>query len=339
MISENKKINIAAIGAGYWGPNLIRNFFQLENANMYIVCDADQIKLNSIKENYPAVKITKNFKEILDNPQVEAVAVALPLNLHYRFCRELLEAGKHVLVEKPFAANLKEAEELVQIAKEKRKILMIDHTFLFTDAVRKIKELIDKNELGKIYYFDSERINLGLIRSDASVVWDLATHDISIIDYLISQKPISVSAIGSSHILNQKEEMAHITLKHEGGCISHIHVSWLSPLKIRKILVGGDKKMVLYDDVEPTEKVKIYDKGVDIKPDQITPSAPLYRSGDIVIPQLDQTEPLKKVCEHFIECILNREKPLTDGEAGLRAIRILEAINKSIKNNGKEIQI
>lgn len=333
-------IKVGVIGAGYWGPNLVRNFYQLAEVEMDTVCDIDQAKLDSIKKNYPAIKTTQNFKEMLDDPQITAVAIALPLNLHYQFTKEALLAGKHVLVEKPFTSNSKEAEELIQIAKDQKKVLIVDHIFLYTGAVRKMKELIDKGELGsKIYYFDSERVNLGLIRSDTSVVWDLATHDISIIDYLISQKPVSVSAIGSSHVFGEKEEMAHITIKHQEGCISHIHVSWLSPLKLRKILLGGDKKMVFYDDVEPTEKIKIYDKGIDIDPEKITAHLPLYRSGDIVIPKLDQTEALKKLTEHFIECIKENKKPLTSGEAGLRVVKILEAVEESMEKGGKLINI
>jgi len=332
-------IKIGVIGCGYWGPNLIRNFSQLEEVEVTHICDLDEAKLNRIKKNYPVVKATKNYSDILKDEEITGVCIATPLETHYGIAKEALFNGKGVLVEKPFTKNSDEAKELINIADKNKLVLMVDHTFIYTGAVRKIKELIEKGELGRLYYFDSERINLGLIRKDANVIWDLATHDIAIIDYLFSQKPISVSALGSSHVLNTKEEMAHITLKHEGGFMSHIHVSWLSPVKIRKILVGGDKKMVLYDDVEPTEKIKIYDKGIDIRPTEVTPFAPLYRGGDIIIPNLDQTEALKRLAEYFIDCLKNGKKPLTDGEAGLRVIKILEAIQKSLASDGRLVNI
>lgn len=337
--SPNSQIKIAVIGLGYWGPNLVRNFYQLENCKIEMVCDFKEDRLDFIKKNYPAIKATKNFKNILENPEIKAVVIALPTKLHHKFVELSLKAGKHVLVEKPFAFNSKEAKELIRIAKRKKRVLMVDHTFIYSSAVQKIKELIDKKELGKIYYFDSERVNLGLVRSDVNVVGDLATHDISIINYLFTPKALSVWAIGSSHILNRKEEMAHIILKDRKGIISHINVSWLSPLKIRKIILAGDKKMVLYDDVEPTEKIKIYDKGIDINKNKVTPFTPFYRSGDIIMPKLDQTEPLKKMAEHFIDCIRNNKKPITDGEFGLKIIEMFEAIQKSIREGGKLIKI
>lgn len=332
-------IKIGVIGCGYWGPNLIRNFSQLEEVDVAYVCDLDELKLSRIKKVYPNIKTAQNYLEILKDPEVKGVCIATPLETHYKIAKEALLNNKNVLVEKPFVENSKEAEELIGIAEKNNLVLMVDHVFIYTGAVRKMKELIDNGELGQLYYFDSERINLGLIRSDANVVWDLATHDISMVDYLFSQKPINVSAMGSSHVLNKKEEMAHINLKHEGGQMSHIHVSWLSPVKIRKILVGGDKKMVLYDDVEPVEKIKIYDKGIDVKPEQVTAFLPLYRGGDILIPKIDQSEALKKMAEHFVDCIKFGKKPLTDGWAGLRVIKILEAIQKSLDSNGQLTEI
>ena len=332
-------IKIGIIGCGYWGPNLIRNFSQLAEAKIVFVCDIDSSKLESIKRIYPYLQTVVDYSEVIKSSDVDAICVATPLDTHYKIAKEALLNNKNVLVEKPFTATVKEAEELVQIAKSRNLVLMVDHTFIYTGAVQKIKELVDRGELGKVYYFDSERINLGLLRSDANVIWDLATHDISIINYLFSQKPVNVSATGSSHVLNKKEEMAHITLRHEGGLMSHIHVSWLSPVKLRKILVGGDKKMVLYDDVEPVEKIKIYDKGIDIKPDQVTAFNPLYRGGDIIIPKIDQSEALKRLSEHFIDCIKYKKNPLTDGQQGINVLKILEAIQKSLDSNGQLIEI
>jgi len=332
-------INIAVIGVGYWGPNLLRNLNGLSGIGLLYACDMDETNLNKVKRIYPHLKTTKDYLDIITNEKIDAVCVATPLATHFEIAKKALLNNKHVLIEKPFTSTSEEAKELIQIAEEKGKILMVDHPFIYSGAINKIKELIDKGELGEAYYFDSERINLGLIRSDANVMWDLAVHDISIVNYLFNQKPISVSAVGSVHVFNKKEEMAHITLKHQKGLISHIHVSWLSPLKLRKILVGGSKKMILYDDIEPSDKIRIYDKGVDIDPKQITPFSPLYRSGDVVIPKIDQSEPLKRLNEHFIECIEKNQKPLTDGEDGLRVIKILEAAQQSIREGGKLINI
>jgi len=300
MENIHKPVNIAIVGCGYWGPNLIRNFYQTNDVKVSYVCDSNKEKLKNIKKLYPDIKLSESYSEVLQNEDIDALCIVTPLSTHYKIAKEALLAGKHVLVEKPFVQTSKEAKELIELAKEKKRVLMVDHTFIYTGAVQKIKDLSLKGELGEIIYFDSERINLGLIRKDANVLWDLAVHDISIIDYLISQKPLSVSALGSSPILRGGEEMAHLAIKHEGGIVSHVHVSWLSPLKIRKVLVGGTKKMVLYDDVEPTEKIKIYDRGVDIDMNAVTPFSPLYRSGDILIPKIDQTEALKNLCEHFI---------------------------------------
>lgn len=333
------KIKIAIVGMGYWGPNLLRNFYQLDNVCVSAVCDQDQKRLDWVKKNYPVFKTTKNFKDILKDIEITALVLALPTSLHYKFAKAGLSAGKDVLVEKPFTSNTREAKELTSLAEQNKKILMVDHTFIYSPAVRKIKELIEKGELGKINYFDSERINLGLVRSDVNVIWDLAVHDLSIIDYLFFQKPEWVLATGSHHVLNKKEEMAHIILKHEAGLISHIHVSWLSPLKIRKILIGGNKKMVLYDDVEPSEKIRIYDCGIDLVKTEVTPFQPLYRSGDVNIPKIDQTETLKLMAEHFIDCLKNRKKPHSDGQAGLRVMEAFEAIQKSLSGGGKFIKI
>ncbi|MFH1671318.1 MAG: Gfo/Idh/MocA family oxidoreductase [Candidatus Portnoybacteria bacterium] len=332
-------IKIGVIGCGYWGPNLVRNFNQLEGVLVDYICDMDESKLAKIKKTYPNAKTSRDYLDVIKDPEINAICIATPLETHYQLAKEGLLNNKNVLIEKPFTKNSPQAQELIEIARKNNLVLMVDHTFVYTGAVRKIKELIDKGELGKLYYFDSERINLGLIRSDANVIWDLATHDISIIDYLLKQKPINVSVIGSSHISNSKEEMAHIILRHEDGIMSHIHVSWLSPVKIRKILVAGSKKMVLYNDIEQAEKIRIYDKGIDIKTAEVTPFTPLYREGDIIIPKIDQTEALKKVAEEFVACIKGKKKPLTDGSAGLRVVKILEAIQKSLESKGQLVEI
>jgi predicted dehydrogenase len=339
MLQKNSSIKIAVIGVGYWGPNLIRNFYQLPDVQVSFVCDLDESKMDNIKKFYPAIQVTTNYLDVVKNKEIDALCVATPLAAHHQIAQKALLNGKHVLVEKPLASNSKEAKELIQLAEKKKKILMVDHTFIFTGAVQKIKELIDKGEIGKINYFDSERINLGLIRPDSNVIWDLAPHDFSIMDYLFKEEPEYISAVASKHFSSGLEEMAHITLVYKNNLIGHVHLSWLSPVKLRKILIGGSKKMILYDDVEPTEKIRIYDKGIDIDSSEITPFNPLYRSGDVLIPKLDQTEALKKVAEHFLDCIKKNKKPLTNGEAGLRVVKMLEATQQSIKKGGRLVKI
>ncbi len=339
MENQNSKIKIAFIGYGYWGPNLARNFFQLPEVEISYICDQNHEKLAHLNRIYPAAKLATDYQEVLDDPETKAVCIATPLSTHFKIAKAALLAQKDVLIEKPMVENSKEAKELIDLAKEKGRILMVDHTFIYSGAVQKIKDLLDKDELGKLYYYDSERINLGLIRSDANVISDLAVHDLSIIDYLFSQKPLAVSALSFNHISQNQSETASINIRHENDFISFVRVSWLSPLKIRKTIIGASKKMVLYNDVESDEKIRIYDKGIDVNPSQVTPFAPLYRSGDIVIPKIDQTETLKKAAQHFVDCVNLRKQPLSNGEAGLRVAKLLEAISESVKEKGREILI
>ncbi len=273
-----------------------------------------------------------NYKDLINDKDIDVIAIATPVFTHYKMAKLALEHGKHVLIEKPMASSVEECEELIEVAEKKNLTLMVDHTFLFTGSVRKIKELIDNNELGKIYYFDSERINLGLIQNDINVIWDLAPHDISIMNYLFEgSKPLNVLATGTKHVYGSMEEMAHISVVFDSGVVGHLHVSWLSPVKIRKVLIGGSNKMVLYNDVEPSEKIKLYDKGVSIDNMEITPFKPAYRSGDVFIPQLDNDEALKVEVGHFMNCVKNNERPLIDGAVGLDVIKILEACDRSLK--------
>lgn len=329
-----KKIGV--IGCGYWGPNLVRNFFLLKNCAVKTVSDLKHENLDKINSIYPRIHTTKDYKEILNDKEIDAVAIATPLFTHYKLAKEVLLAKKHVLVEKPMASSVAECEDLIKIAKANGLILMVDHTFLYTGAVNKIKETVDSGDLGELLYFDSERINLGLIQPDINVIWDLATHDISIMNYIFNKKALSVYAVASKHINKEVEEMAHITVKYEGGLVGHIHVSWLSPVKLRKVLVGGTKKMILWDDLSPSEKIKVYDKGVDIDLSKETPQTPIYRSGDIIIPKIDEQEALKVECKNFIEAITENKKPLTDGNGGLEVVRILEAADKSLETR-KEV--
>ncbi len=332
-------INIAVVGCGYWGPNLIRNFNEIDGSNMYMCCDLDQKKLDSMKKRFPGMKITKDYNEVLKDKNVDAVSIATPPATHFRLAKEALMADKHVIVEKPLTLKSGDAQELIKIAKERKKILMVGHTFEYVPAVNKLKELIKSGELGEIYYIYTHRLNLGLWQPDCNVIWDLAPHDISTILYLLEQMPVSVCAKGAWHVDKDKEDVAFITLTFPNKRICHLHVSWLDPLKVRKTVVVGSKKMVVFDDVEQIEKLKIYDKSVS-KHDSYTSFGEFqmsYNYGDAHIPKVSSTEPLKIECSHFLECIRDNKKPRSDGESGLRVVKVLEAAEESIKNNGKEV--
>lgn len=334
-------INVGVIGYGYWGPNLVRNLFELEDANMTICCDLRNERLAAAQRRFPTLQITTDYRDVTASPKVDAVVIATPISTHFALAKEALSNGKHVLVEKPLTSSSTEAEELVKLSQKKAKVLMVDHTFIYTGAVQRIKELITSGELGKVYYYDSVRVNLGLFQSDTNVVWDLATHDISIMDYLINEKPKGVSAVGVCHVGNDLENIAYITVRYADNLIGHIHVNWLAPVKIRRTLIAGSEKMVVYDDLEPSEKVKVYDQGVNIKsePDGLYRALVDYRMGDMYAPKVDRTEALSRVCQHFIDCIQKGDKPITDGVAGLNVVRILEASQRSIKNRGQEVSL
>jgi predicted dehydrogenase len=300
-----------------------------------------QERIDSVLGKYPTIEGTTKLAEILQDSSIDAVAVATPVSAHFPLAKQVLAAGKHVLVEKPMTATVKEAEELVKLAKEKKKILMVDHTFIYNGAVRKMKELIDKGEVGDLLYYDSVRINLGLFQHDVNVVWDLAPHDFSIMNYLLGKKPEYLVAIGTAHYNTDLENIAYVTVKFEGNVIAHVHVSWLAPVKIRTTLVGGTKKMIVYDENEPSEKIKVYDKGVDVPKaaEEIYKAKVAYRYGDMYAPQFDRAEPLAAMVGHFADCIEKGNPPLTDGKAGLDVVRLLEASEHSIKNSGKKIDL
>ncbi|MCX7763013.1 MAG: Gfo/Idh/MocA family oxidoreductase, partial [Candidatus Kryptonium sp.] len=327
-------MKVAVLGLGYWGPNIVRNFLSTPGVDKVFACDLDEKRLKVVKSKFPSVELTNDPEFILSSPEIDAVAIATPVSTHYPLAKKALEHGKHVLVEKPMTSSVKEAEELIEISERKNLTLMVDHTFIFTGAVRKIKELIQSGEIGDIYYFDSVRVNLGLFQHDVNVIWDLATHDVSIMNYLIDSKPISVASFGAAHY-NGIEDIAYIIVNFENGIIAHFHVNWLAPVKVRKILIGGTKKMIVYDDTEPSEKVKVYDKGVIATTQEgIHKMLISYRTGDMYAPKVDDTEALSLVCKNFIESIETGEKPITDGISGLKVVKILEAAEKSIKNNG-----
>lgn len=329
-------INIGIVGLGYWGPNLVRNFSAASRASVTAVADLDDARLARIQSMYPAIQTCKDGMDIINNPAIDAVVLATPINTHFALAKSALLAGKHVMVEKPLATSRNEVLELIEIAEKMKKVIMVDHTFLYTGAVNKIKDLVSSGELGDLQYFDSTRINLGLFNPNWSVIWDLAVHDLSIFDYISNgKKPIAVSATGISHTKMPIEDIAYITLFFNDSTIAHITSSWISPVKIRKTLIGGTKKMAIYDDLEPTEKVKVYDSGFSVEsPEEVHKWLIDYRFGDIHIPKLAQTEALLGVANDFVGAILDGTKPKSDFNSGLNVVTILEAAQKSINNKG-----
>jgi predicted dehydrogenase len=332
-------IGIGVIGYGYWGPQIVRNFHSLSGACVRLVCDKDPGVLKRARQAYCEVEVTTNVGDILTSPQVDAVAVITPVWTHFDLTKTALENGKHVFVEKPFTTTSEQALQLIELAERKHLRIMVDHTFLFTGAVKKIRQLIDDNELGNLYYYDSTRVNLGLFQHDVNVIWDLAPHDISIMNHLIKGKAEAVVATGEKH-LNCQEDVAFITVYFEHNIIAHINVNWLSPVKVRTTLIGGEKRMVVWNDLAADEKVKVYDKGVRITGREgVYDLLVSYRSGDMWAPKVDQTEALKAACEYFITCVEDNKQPFNDGQAGLEVVKMLEAADKSVRERGRIIEI
>ncbi len=332
-------LRIGVIGYGYWGPNIVRNFSGIDGAGVVAVCDVNPGTLDKVRKMYPAVRVTSDANDILDATDVDVVAVVTPVFTHHELAKKALLNGKHVFVEKPFTSSVGQAEELVEIAARKNLHIMVDHTFLFTGAVKKIKQLIDDETLGRLYYFDSMRVNLGLFQHDVNVVWDLAPHDLSVMDYLIKDKPLALSATGQDHY-NGLEDVAYVTIYFENNMIAHFNVNWLSPVKVRTTLIGGNKKMLVWNDLDADEKIKIYDKGVDVTSrESVYDLLVSYRTGDVLVPKVAQTEALKLEAEYFVDCINKNIVPINDGMAGLRVVRMLEAANASIKGKGTLINL
>jgi predicted dehydrogenase len=333
-------INCAIIGYGYWGPNLVRNFGATPNTAVHTVADLRPERLAIVSKTYPNIRVTSDIDSIWSNGEIDAVIIATPVFTHFDLAKKALIAGKHVLLEKPMTDTVAHAEELIALAKKQGKVLMVDHTFLYTSSVQKMKHLIESGELGDVKYFDSTRINLGLIQQDVNVLWDLAPHDISILDYLIYQKPVSVQATGISHIHDGIENIAYLTVKYAHDFIAHFNCSWSSPVKIRMMLLGGDKKMVVFNDMEPTEKIRIYDTAHTVSSDEEKRKILVdYRVGDVYIPKLEIKEALGGMARDFIDSILNGTKPIANYESGLNTIKILEAAQISIKEKGREVLI
>ncbi len=332
-------IRVGVIGYGYWGPNIVRNLYGLDSVHVETVCDKNTAALARARKTYPSLKTTSDPHEILTSPQIDAVAIITPVWTHSELAKEALENGKHVFVEKPFTSNAAQAQELIELAARKKLMIMVDHTFLFTGAVRKIRDLIKSGELGDLYYYDSVRVNLGLFQHDVSVIWDLAPHDLSIMDFLIEQQAEAVVATGESH-LNGHEDIAFITLYFPKNVIAHVNVNWLSPVKVRTTLIGGQKKMPVWNDVEADEKIKIYDKGVEItSAEGVRELLVNYRSGDMWSPKIEQIEALRLELSYFADCIANNETPFNDGHAGLRVVKMLEAAEMSIRKRGEVVRL
>lgn len=333
-------INVAIIGYGYWGPNLVRNFNAVEGCKVKWVSDLRQPRLDLIAKQYPGMQTTADVENIFTDTEVDAVIIATPVQTHYPLALKALHAGKHVLLEKPMTPSVAEAEELGALSEAKGLVLMVDHTFLYTGAVQKIKELIDNKEIGEIEYFDSTRINLGLFQQDVNVLWDLAPHDISILFHLIQERPVSVCATGVSHTPNGIENIAYLTVNYDVPKIAHFNCSWTSPVKLRTILIGGSKKMVLFDDVEPSEKVKIYDTGYNVSNDEDKRKLLIdYRTGDIFVPKLAQKEALFGMASDFVQAIRTGSEPLSNWRLGKDVVALLEAAQESIKNKGREVKV
>jgi predicted dehydrogenase len=333
-------LKVGVIGFGYWGPNIVRNFHGQEHSTVVAVCDKSPKSLGRVKSSYPSVHCTSDAQELLLSPEIDLIAVVTPVWTHYDLAKAALENGKHVFVEKPFTTTAAQAEELIALAERKNLKIMVDHTFLFTGAVKRIRQFIDDGTLGKLYYYDSTRVNLGLFQHDVNVVWDLAPHDLSIMDYVIAEKPEAVVATGQGH-LNGIANIAFMTLYYPNNVIGHINVNWLSPVKVRTTLIGGEKKMLVWNDVEVDEKIKLYDKGVAMSgnPEGVYQMLVSYRAGDMWAPKVEQVEALKVEANYFVDCILNNKTPFNDGKAGLRIVRMLEAADESLKQKGKIIQL
>jgi predicted dehydrogenase len=332
-------INLGVIGYGYWGPNIVRNFSSIENARVVSVCDLNGDALGKAKLTYPKIEVTSDCNEVMDSPRINAVAIITPVNTHYELTRKALQRGKHVFVEKPFTCTAEQAEELIELADRKHLKIMVDHTFLFTGSVKKIKEIVEDNVLGDLYYFDSMRVNLGLFQHDVNVIWDLAPHDISIMDHIIGETPRGIVATGISKF-NGIEYDAYITIYFSNNIIAHINVNWLSPVKVRTTLIGGKKKMLVWNDIVSDEKVKVYDKGVEINSREGVYNLLVnYRSGDMWAPKIPQTEALKLEAEYFVDCIMDNKDPINDGKAGLRIVRMLQAANRSLKKRGEMVYL
>jgi predicted dehydrogenase len=334
-------ITVGVIGYGYWGPNLVRNFVETAGARVAWVTDVRPERLPLVTARYPTIRVSTDYRDILNDPAVDAVAIATPVSSHFELGLAAITAGKHVLLEKPMASSSDEATRLIAEADSRALTLMVDHTFVYTPAVQKMRELTRDGQLGDIYYYDSVRINLGLFQHDVNVLWDLAVHDLSIMDFVLGRQPVAVSATGLAHVPGEPENIAYMTMFFDGDLIAHVHANWLAPVKVRRTLLGGSRRMVMFDDLEASEKIKVYDRGISVNSSQEKKYQMLigYRAGDMWAPQLAIREALQAETAHFVDCIANQKTPVTDGAAGLRVVRLLEAATQSMKSQGALVAI
>jgi predicted dehydrogenase len=332
---------VGVIGFGYWGPNLVRNFAETPHTRVAFVADLSQERLAVAARRYPGIKVSTSARDLIEDPGVDAVVVATPVETHFDLAMAALRAGKHVLVEKPLTSSAEQGLRLIDEAERRRLVLMVDHTFVYTGAVAKMRELTSTGELGDLYYYDSVRINLGLFQRDVNVLWDLAVHDLSIMDFVLDRHAVAVSATGLAHIAGEPENIAYMTMFFEDRLIAHVHVNWLAPVKVRRTLIGGSRRMIVFDDLEASEKVKVYDRGISLNPSQENIYQMLigYRAGDMWAPQLPVREALSAEAAHFIECIASGARPITDGQAGLRVVRLLETATQSLRNQGRLVSV
>jgi len=336
-----KVLNIGVVGCGYWGPNLIRNLRGLPDCKMQVMCDSNRQRLEHLSGLYPEVEAETDFNRMLARAGLDGVMIATSVKFHYLMAKASLLAGKHTFIEKPMAASAAECEELITIAREKGLILMVGHTFLYSAPVRKIKHILDSGDIGTLQYISSRRLNLGLFQKDINVTWDLAPHDISIVLYLMKQSPISVNCTGNAHIIAGIEDVTSLTMSFAGDYFATIQSSWLDPRKVRDMTIVGSKRMIVYDDMEPLQKIKIYDTRVETPPhyDTFAEFQYAYHSGDVYIPHIKQEEPLKTECQHFLDCIRHGKTPLTSGQCGLEVVKVLEAASASLKQNGAAVSL
>ena len=335
-------VGIGVIGYGYWGPNLARNIAEMSDASLVGIADAKPDRQAIAARRHPGVRLVATAEELIADLRIDAIVVATPVKSHFQLAMQALKAGKHVLVEKPICASSDEALQLIEYAEARRLVLMVDHTFPYTGSVRKVKELVSTGQLGDLYYYDSARVNLGLFQKDVSVIWDLAVHDLSIMDFVLDFRPVAVSCTGMNHIKGQPEDVAYMTLFFNRNFMAHLHVNWLSPVKLRRTLIGGSRKMIVYDDLDAYEKVRLHDKGVIVEVDPEQAQQMLlrgYRSGDVWAPQVDSREALGIELEHFVACIINGGIPITDGNAGCRVVQILEAAEQSLRMSGAPVEL
>lgn len=338
---DESMIGVGIVGYGYWGPKVARNFAELDGCTVVGICDFDDERLGRAGRTHPGALMTHDYGKLLDRPELDAIAIATPVSTHFDLAMKALRAGKHVWVEKPLTDARDQAETLIETADRKGVALLVDHTFVYTGAVRKIKELVSGGEIGEIRFYDSVRVNLGLFQHDVDVLWDLAVHDLSIMGFILDNAPVAVSATGMGHVPGQMENVGYLTLFFEDDMIAHIHANWLAPVKIRRTLISGTKRMIVYDDLEPSEKIKIYDKGIILENDKDSFYSTIagYRTGDVWSPQIDLTEALHREALHFLQCIREGSRPLTDGEAGLYVVRVLEAARRSMDSRGMPVEI